>query len=66
MVLKTIETIETIFKLAGETKPQEKNKAQEKTIKELFLLSLLSLKKTPRAEIRIIAIVFLKTARSES
>ena len=25
MVLKTIETIETIFKLAGETKAQEKN-----------------------------------------
>jgi len=45
---------------------RKKINLKKKTIKELSLLSLLSLKKTPRAAIRIIAIVFLKTVRSES
>ena len=39
---------------------------KKKTIKELSLLSLLSLKKTTGAEIRIISIVFKKTQGAET
>ena len=49
MVLKTIETIETIFKLAGETKPQEKNKAQEKNNQRIVPIVFIVFKKNAKS-----------------
>ena len=60
MVLKTIETIGTIFKLAGETKPQEKKRKKKNARKKINLKQ-----KNNQRIVPIVSIVFKKTTGAE-